>query len=46
MCPNHTSFEFIGLYSTQSIRSVITIKHTRKYKYSAFNDMFGNLKEL
>lgn len=33
LLPNYTSFEFVELYSAKSIRSVITIKVTEKYKY-------------
>lgn len=28
-----TSFEFIGMYSTKSVRSVITGKETGKYEF-------------
>lgn len=33
MIPQYTAFEFIGLYNTKSIRSVITGKDTEKCKY-------------
>lgn len=33
LAPQFTSLEFFGLYSTNSIRSVVTGKETEKWKY-------------